>query len=59
MRVPFVVAGKEGEGRTLGFERNIKDVRMDVTRREKERPGLLRSRMYQSAGLTRASVSVS
>lgn len=51
--------GKEGEGKTSVLERKMKDVRMDVTMREKERPGLLRSRMYQSAGLTRASVRVS
>lgn len=49
----------EGDGRTSGFERKMKEVRMDVTMREAERPGRLRSKMYQRAGLTRASVSVS
>jgi hypothetical protein len=54
-----VVAGKDGEGRTSGFERKMKEVSIEVTMREKERPGLLRSRMYQSAGFTRARVRVS
>jgi hypothetical protein len=54
-----LVAGTDGEGRTLGLDRKIKDVRIEVTMSEQERPGLERSRMYQSAGLTRARVSVS
>lgn len=57
--VTFVGAGKEGEGRTPGFERKMKEVKMDVTAREKDRPGLLRSSMYHRAGLTRARVRVS
>ena len=57
--VEFVVAGSAGEGRTSGFERKMEAVRIDVTRREKERPGLERSRMYQRAGFTRARVMVS
>lgn len=57
--VAFVVAGRDGEGRTSGFERKMKDVRMDVTVSETERPGFERSSMYQRAGLTRASVRVS
>ena len=57
--VTFVVAGNDGEGRTSGFERKMKDVRIEVTMREKDSPGLLRSRMYQRAGLTRARVRVS
>ena len=54
-----MVAGSAGEGRTSGFERKMNEVRMEVTIRETERPGLLRSRMYQRAGLTRARVRVS
>jgi hypothetical protein len=37
----------------------MKDVRTEVTMSEHERPGLERSSMYQSAGLTRARVNVS
>jgi len=51
--------GIEGDGRTSGSERKMKEVIMDVTIRETERPGLLRSKMYHRAGLTRASVRVS
>jgi hypothetical protein len=54
--VTFVVAGKEGEG---GFERKMKEVRIEVTVSETERPGLERSSMYQRAGFTRARVRVS
>jgi hypothetical protein len=54
-----MVVGSEGDGRTSGFERKMKDVKTEVTRRETERPGLLRSRMYHRAGLTRARVRVS
>lgn len=56
--VAFMVAGREGDGRTSRLERKMKDVSIDVTIRESESPGLLRSRMYQSAGLTRARVKV-
>jgi hypothetical protein len=59
VRVPFMMAGRVGEGRTSGFARKMKEVTMDVIMSEKERPGLLRSRMYHKAGLTRASVRVS
>lgn len=55
----FTVAGNAGEGSTSGFERKMKEVRIDVVTREKERPFLLRSKMYQRAGLTRARVRVS
>jgi hypothetical protein len=48
-----------GEGRAAGLERKMNEVRREVTRRLQERPGLLRSRMYHSAGLTRARVRVS
>jgi hypothetical protein len=54
-----MVAGRVGEGRTSGLARKMKEVTTDVMMSEKERPGLLRSRMYHSAGLTRASVRVS
>jgi hypothetical protein len=54
-----VVAGKEGEGSTSGFDRKIKEVRIEVTVRETPRPGFERSSMYHRAGLTRASVRVS
>ena len=57
--VMFVVAGNEGDGRTSGLERKMKDVKTEVTSRETDRPGLLRSRIYQRAGLTRARVRVS
>lgn len=57
--VVFVVAGRDGEGRTSGLERKMKDVRMEVTVSETERPGFERSRMYQRAGFTRARVRVS
>jgi hypothetical protein len=57
--VAFVVAGRDGEGRTSGFERKMKDVRIEVTVSETERPGFERSRMYQRAGFTRARVRVS
>ena len=55
----LVVAGNDGDGRTSGFERNMKDVRMEVTMRERDSPGLLRSSIYHRAGLTRARVRVS
>lgn len=55
----MVVAGNAGEGRTSGLERKMKEVRTEVTRSENEAPDLLRSRMYQRAGLTRARVMVS
>lgn len=55
----FVVAGNEGDGRTSGLERKMKEVRIEVTINEQESPGLERSRMYQRAGLTRARVRVS
>jgi hypothetical protein len=58
-RVPLNAGDSEGEGSTSGFDRKIKDVRSDVTSREHESPGFERSRMYQSAGLTRARVRVS
>jgi hypothetical protein len=54
----LVVDGNDGDGRTSGFERKMKDVRTEVTMREHERPGFERSRMYQRAGLTRARVTV-
>jgi hypothetical protein len=57
--VPLMVAGSEGEGRMFGSERKMHEVRTEVTRREYERPGLVRSSMYQRAGLTRARVRVS
>lgn len=57
--VMFVVAGNDGDGKTSGFERKMKDVRIEVTMSEQERPGLERSRMYHRAGLTRARVRVS
>ena len=59
MALATVVAGRDGEGSTSGLERKMNEVRTEVTMREKERPGLLRSRMYQRAGLTRARVRVS
>ena len=55
----FVVAGSEGEGRTSGFARKMKEVRIEVTVSETDRPGFERSRMYQSAGFTSARVTVS
>lgn len=58
-RVALIVAGREGEGRTSGLERKMKEVSIEVTVRETERPGLERSSMYQRAGLTRARVTVS
>lgn len=54
-----MVEGRDGEGRTSGFDRNMKDVRIEVTMREHERPGFERSSMYQRAGFTRARVRVS
>jgi hypothetical protein len=57
--VTFVVAGKDGEGNTSGFERKMKEVRIEVTVSETERPGFERSSMYQRTGFTRASVRVS
>lgn len=57
--MPFMMAGNEGDGSTSGFERKMKDVTTDVTMSEKESPGVVRSRMYQRAGLTRARVRVS
>ena len=42
-----------------GLERKMNEVSSEVTIRLQERPGLLRSRMYHSAGLTRARVRVS
>ena len=57
--VTFVGAGKDGEGRTSGFERKMKEVRIEVTVSETERPGFERSSMYQRPGFTRASVRVS
>jgi hypothetical protein len=57
--VTFVVAGSDGEGRTSGFERKMKEVRIEVTVSETESPGFERSRMYQSAGFTSARVTVS
>jgi len=57
--VILVEDGNGGDGRALGLERKMKEVRIDVTISEKDSPGLERSRMYQSAGLTRASVTVS
>lgn len=59
MCVILVDDGKGGDGSTFGFERKIREVKMDVTRSEKDNPGFERSRMYHNAGLTRASVSVS
>lgn len=55
----FVAAGVDGEGRAVGLERKTREVRREVAISEKERPGLLRSRMYQSAGFTSARVRVS
>jgi hypothetical protein len=57
--VALFIAGSDGEGKTSGSDRNIKDVRIEVTMSEHESPGFERSSMYQSAGLTRARVSVS
>jgi hypothetical protein len=58
--VPFVPGvGRDEEGRPVRAERKMKEVRKEVTMREKERPGFERSRMYQRAGLTRARVRVS
>ena len=54
----FVAACKDGEGSTPGLERKMKDVSSEVTVSETESPGLERSRMYHSAGFTRASVRV-
>jgi len=51
--------GTLGDGNAVGFERNMTEVRMEVTMSENDRPGLLRSRMYHRAGLTRARVRVS
>jgi hypothetical protein len=59
MCVAFMADAREGDGKTSAFERKMKGVTMEVTRREQESPGLERSSMYQSAGLTRASVRVS
>jgi hypothetical protein len=57
--VALVVAGNDGEGKTSGLDRKMKDVRTEVTMSEQERPGFERSSMYQRAGLTRARVNVS
>ena len=57
--VAFVVDGRDGEGRTSGLDRNMKDVRIDVTVSETERPGFERSSIYHRAGFTRARVKVS
>jgi hypothetical protein len=51
--------GTLGDGNAVGFERNMTEVRIEVTISENDRPGLLRSRMYHRAGLTRARVRVS
>lgn len=58
MFVVFVEAGSVGDSNAVGLEKNINDVRTDVTISEEESPGLLRSRMYQRAGLTSARVRV-
>lgn len=55
----MVVARRLGEGRPVGLERKMKEVRMDVTVSEHERPGLLRSSMYHNAGFASARVRVS
>lgn len=55
----LVDVGNGGDGRAFGFERNMNEVTIEVTISEKDRPGLERSRIYQSTGLTRASVRVS
>lgn len=55
----FVTAGADGDGKAVGFERNMSEVRIEVTMSENDRPGLLRSSMYQRAGLTSARVRVS
>jgi hypothetical protein len=57
--VLFIVAGRAGEGRTSGFERKMKEVRMDVVTSEKYTPFRDRSSMYHNAGFTRARVRVS
>jgi hypothetical protein len=57
--VALVVVGSDGEGSTSGLDRKMNDVRTEVTMSEHERPGFERSSIYQSAGLTRASVKVS
>lgn len=51
--------GMLGDGNAVGFERNMTEVRIEVTMSENDRPGLLRSSMYHRAGLTRARVRVS
>jgi hypothetical protein len=57
--VAFAAEGSCGAERTAESERKTRDVSREVTAREKDRPGFERSRMYHSAGLTRARVRVS
>ena len=52
-----LVVGVAGEGTTSGFASRRIEVHVMLTRVERARPGLDRSRMYQRAGFTRERVT--